>query len=380
MSDAVNMPNTHSNARSRAIDEIFRQTMRARPNSREYVVALLVAADAISAIDGALFERTAREACTVAEFIADWDVFAEALAKHAWALFRSGDLGQALLRAEHAAHIARQRGDSKSLNSACHTIASIRAQIGDVATAAKLWLGLINSAMASKDVVAEARSRLMLGLCLANSRQTEEARDQYLQAHRLFDTINDGTRALAANNIAATALEERNHPLAESWIVLANQSCAPDASLWRSYIAHTEGQLALATSRYADARAAFARALEVLPGERDDVSHTANLYLDIGRLHIVEGAATKALASLDHALILAEDSGDAALVAKVHDALHDAYEKIGDFDSALRHCRKRGAALTRSAAAKSAEQIAVLKAAEALVHERAKWAAVRYSA
>jgi tetratricopeptide (TPR) repeat protein len=221
---------------------------------------------------------------------------------------------------------------------------------------------------------------MMYALLLCESDCSEEALIQGDAAFKLFSDLGDAMKALAANNMALAAIRASKYALAEYWLQLAEEACPSNSNLWRSYIVHTEGQLALATNRYADARAAFARALEVLPGERDDVSHTANLYLDIGRLHIVEGVAAKALASLDHALILAEDSGDAALVAKVHDALHDAYEKIGDFDSALRHCRKRGAALTRSAAAKSAEQIAVLKAAEALVHERAKWAAVRYSA
>lgn len=354
--------------------------MRTAPNSREYVSALLSAADSIAAIDGQLFERTTREAVLVSEGIQDWGIHAISLAKHAWALYQTGQLGQGLLRAEQAAHIARQLVDGKCLNSALYTLAMIRDRIGDHASALQIWLGLINTAIAVGDHQAEARCRVMCGLSLSTYGNHPGALEQLKDGYEIFERHRDPGMALAANNVAVVALDQKDYELAIKWIERAVVSCPADSSLWRSYIAHTEGQLALVTSRYADARAAFARALEVLPGERDDVSHTANLYLDIGRLHIVEGAATKALASLDHALILAEDSGDAALVAKVHDALHDAYEKIGDFDSALRHCRKRGAALTRSAAAKSAEQIAVLKAAEALVHERAKWAAVRYSA
>lgn len=354
--------------------------MHTKPNSRDYVVALMTAADVISALDGSLFERTAREACLVAEAISEWDLFARALAQHAWALYRSGDIGQSLLRAEHAAHVARRLADSRELHKALYTIATVRGRIGDIHTASQIWTGLIGIANASADVLLEARGRMMYALLLCESDCSEEALIQGDAAFKLFSDLGDAMKALAANNMALAAIRASKYALAEYWLQLAEEACPSNSNLWRSYIVHTEGQLALATNRYADARAAFARALEVLPGERDDVSHTANLYLDIGRLHIVEGVAAKALASLDHALILAEDSGDAALVAKVHDALHDAYEKIGDFDSALRHCRKRGAALTRSAAAKSAEQIAVLKAAEALVHERAKWAAVRYSA
>jgi tetratricopeptide (TPR) repeat protein len=374
------MLDSQSIARARAIDEIFRRTMLARPNSRDYVNSLLEAADSVASIDGVLFERTAREACLVAEAIQLWDLFAKALSQRAWALFRSGNLGVALLSAEQAAHIARQRAESRLLNVALYTVASIRGRIGDFDAAERIWQGVISSVQASGDSEFEARSRQMYGLLLWEREHHARAIAQHTAAYTLFRRSESTMQAQAANNAALAALGLRQFDVANQWISKALLECPPDAALWQSQFAHTQGLLALAQDRPDAAREAFARALTALTNERDDVSHSANLYLDIGRLHSAEGSAQKAFAPLDHALTLAQDSGDSALVARVHDALHDAYEKIGDFTSALRHCRSRGAALIRMAETKSAEQVAVLKAAESLVHERARWSAIRYDA
>jgi tetratricopeptide (TPR) repeat protein len=374
------MSDRQPSPRSRAIDEIFRKTMLAQPNSREYVVALIEAADEIASIDGVLFERTAREACIVAESIQEWSLFARALAKRAWALFRSGSLGEALVCAEHAAHIARQRGEGKSLNGALYAIASIRGRIGDTDGAERIWLGLIASAQMLEDKILEARSRNMYGVALTQVSRHGQAFEQYVSACQILTELGDKANALYANNAASAALSAGRAVVASEWLEQALLSCPPDAGLWISLIQHTRGRLAVALNRRDIAREAFAESLEILPGERDDVSHSANLYLDIGLLHIGDGDAKKALAPLDHALALAQDSGDAALVARVHDALHAAYEKIGDFTTALQHCRDGTTALKRHAEAKSAEHVAVLKAAESLVHERAGWSAIRYDA
>jgi tetratricopeptide (TPR) repeat protein len=374
------MLDNQNSARARAIDQIFRKTMNARPNSREYVAALIEVAEAISSIDGALFERTIREACIVADELQQWDLYTNALGQHAWALFRSGELGLALMRAEHAAHIARQRVDTKCLNIALHTIALIRGRIGDVESAQQIWSGLISSAQANSDDLLEARSRMAYGLLLSEIDKFDLAYAHYVKAHELLDKHGKELRALAANNAADAALNLGDYLKTENWLKIAYLACPKESALWHSHIAHTNAQLALAQNRRDAARDSLARSLEVLPSERDDVSHSANLYLDIGLLHIGDGDAKKALAPLDHALALAQDSGDAALVARVHDALHAAYEKIGDFTTALQHCRDGTTALKRHAEAKSAEHVSVLKAAESLVHERAKWQSVRYDA
>jgi tetratricopeptide (TPR) repeat protein len=361
-------------ARTKAIRHIFERTMGASPHSRDYVLALVEAANDIAGIDAELSERTAREACLVAEELRDMPLVSKALSWHAWTLCRSGQFGQALLRAERAAYLSRIRSDEKLLNTARYTLAWIRARVGDIETAESIWTELIRSTTQFRDDVLRAKCHLMYGLLLLQTARYAESCTQQFEAHTLFSAIGNAEQVMAANNAALALLELGDRGKAIEWAVRALENCPADAQLWRVICQHTLGRVHMASDEPVQARTCFESAKALLTRDTDDMEHAILLHLDLGRLATREGHGAEALAALNSALMLAQETGDSQNESKVHAALQAEYTRLGDFTSALTHCGKSRKALHRDNQQRIAEAAAVLRATDQLADLRKNWA------
>jgi tetratricopeptide (TPR) repeat protein len=360
--------------RNSAIEPLLERVMRARPQSAEYVEALIDASDKLAAIDATLAERTTTEACHAAERLADGALLAKALSRSAWQCCQmGGSLEHALISAERARFIAERIGDPKAKHSAQFVLAWIRSRIGDVQTAESAWRALIVQAEQTQNALLEAKSRLMLGTLLKQLMRYGEAIAEQRLAFALYERSHDHDRAMCANNLAMTLIECGQHSEALQWVNRAIALCPPGVTIWMSVIEHTHGCCQRAQDNLPAASECFATSLALLNSPADDVNHAATLYLDIGRLHTKMANPAESLTWLHRALALTVRHKLLALETRAHSALYKAYVSIGALEQAIEQCTLRNKTLARNTDIAVAESASVLRAVDRVNQLRPQW-------
>lgn len=288
---------------------------------------------------------TLDEALDLMEKLKDASGTARALDSQGWCWYIRGEYSQALALHERSLAIRQIAGNPEEIADSYNSLSAVYSDMGNYPEAVQSLLNALTLAEQSENLQDQVRFLANIGTTYVEVGEYETAQGYLKRALELSEQIDyKKSQLFIISSLALIYKERKEYDKA----VMQARRClemmpevTPLYQKAETLIVLGESQIFLDAALEAETH--LNQALEISQQIGDNTTR-AKALLGLGRLYHSQGNEDRAKDELLKALKLAEEAEHPQLAYRIHGALSETYEKLGDFQTALHHHREYHAA------------------------------------
>jgi len=318
----------------------------------EWVDTINSLARVIVDVDSARAQQLCKEALRLSGELKYVLGAARSLTLTSWLNLVQGRPDLSLTRAVHAQTLARTIDDAQQEGHALYVEAMVHDQVGNFEEAQQSRQKMISIARNLGDRSLEANCLTTMGMQHSRFGDHAKALSSYLAALRIYRELKDEREVMALNNAASALTRIGDLSLALDFAGRALENCNTDNVRVHTQILHTMGGVHAAQGEVDVALSYHQRAIDLNAnaserGQVIDQEFEITVRLDVATLQRTQGLLAECIATLEHALTVAQAIDAKPLLVELHDQLSKVYRETDQVALALTQAEQREVTRTK---------------------------------
>jgi len=318
----------------------------------EWVDTINSLARVIVDVDSARAQQLCKEALRLSGELKYVLGAARSLTLTSWLNLVQGRPDLSLTRAVHAQTLARTIDDAQQEGHALYVEAMVHDQVGNFEEAQQSRQKMISIARNLGDRSLEANCLTTMGMQHSRFGDHAKALSSYLAALRIYRELKDEREVMALNNAASALTRIGDLSLALDFAGRALENCNTDNVRVHTQILHTMGDVHAAQGEVDVALSYHQRAIDLNAnaserGQVIDQEFEITVRLDVATLQRTQGLLAECIATLEHALTVAQAIDAKPLLVELHDQLSKVYRETDQVALALTQAEQREVTRTK---------------------------------